>query len=267
MVCRQSRLKSEAGRPEEAEAVQQRADELRSPEELAAILFERGEQQRNAGNNVEAIESFLDAVDAQRALLVVAPGDRSLQFKLAQAQMALGRLLLQPGEAIEVLSSAVAILESLVDAEPENADYLEHLGIACHILGDRYSGVDLGRREDCYRRSIALLSELFARQGEGAESSWAWSTFRWSHWNLMRVLSAAGRADEAIECGLQAVTIEETSLEHRAQHPVLSPNLKNRRRLEALLRDASRTDEADAVKQRADTLEMRTDGSPGPVDE
>lgn len=204
-------LLREAGRVDEAEHVRH-LTELIDADHRARESFQRGQAQQSAGDNAGAIESYRIAVDACAVLSAESSEDRALQFRLARAQMALGNILDQPTEeAIEALTSAVAIFESLVDADPGNVEFLELLGISSHLLGDRYSGVDPLRSEECHRRAISVLSRLFAMQAEGSESHWAWTTFRWSHWNLMWVLSSAGRLDEAIECGLQAVTIEERS--------------------------------------------------------
>jgi tetratricopeptide (TPR) repeat protein len=175
-----------------------------------------------------------------------------LAYRLAQAELEVANLLPYTGgdrqEAIDLLLSAQGKLKSLVDAEPERAEYRYILGRTFQEFA-QYGRVPLEKRDDSYRKAISEFDQALSSDGEPGLMFTIRVSLRYSLWGLSENLHKKGNVEEAITLGRRAIEIEKRLLADQPTTGTIRTSARLREHFLKLLRDNGHADEADAIAE------------------
>ncbi len=168
---------------------------------LAACLFALGELQRSKGNTRDARQHLLRALQIQETLAKADGAVTEYREQLANTLTELGQLsqastAAPPAEAVDYYRQAVEQWQSIISAEPSNADHAIAHAEASRLLADALRPVQgAGAALEWYAASIQSLNRVLKNEPQHALAT---SLVTKVHEALASALVEMGNFDDAV---------------------------------------------------------------------
>ena len=177
----------------------------------------------NLGDTAGALDNYRKALEVRRRVAALRPGDRRVQYELAESHANMGEISLTLGKAAEgagYLRDGVRIFEALREKDGSDKAVLTALQTSFNALGIVLAA-DLGDTAaglEAMRRSIGIGESLLAAEPENTARLLALAP---TYGDTGRMLFNDGRTAEARDYYRKALAIGQSLLERKPGDPLL----------------------------------------------